>query len=779
MKRILFIIILFLSCQVFAQTDTAFWFAPPDLSDTFGATPVRLVFHTYDQPATVTVEQPANSAFPTYNFTMGAHGVSTYDLSSVVDLIETKPINTVLNRGFYIHSTAPITCYYQSTSNNRETYTLKGSNALGTRFWANPPYSREDLTLDRNIGKSIEIIATQDSTTISITINEICVYNMGSMGEVEEICDTVIEIFQGGINDDSTFQIVLNRGQSYALRTVNYDTYTDEVEIKSTKPISVNVTSDQCVSGVDSAVYNLAGEQLVPTSHFGNRYAIIQIPGSYSSSRPVGTIYSHYPNMSSDYSSSTYYWDKRHFGLNQQTNLYYQMAYTVVPHLDNSGSHQISYLHTDSLKLYIGIIIDSNHIADLRFNGDSTIFSSNLFQRIHDSVSLACGRLRVDQFLTTDSVMTITCDSGKFILFVDESDSARGASFTCLTDYVPCSYLQFNMESAYCVGDSIVFDCAQNDMDSLVLHGPNGVVCTSLPYVIPFADTTMSGQYIIEGFNYDGRHLPYYDTINIIVNLSLSDTICDTINETQLPWERFGIEFMNDVDTIIYQDIPTSNCDSVHYYHLRIGHNSHDTAIFYICPSEMPMRYDTIWIYGDTVCDYHHVGSLKQDSIITIFLHVLEDSDTSIFDTIVDSQLPWSFMGIPFEDTVNNYLIYTFNEQGCDSVIHYSLYIYWNGDHCDTTLTYPNFVTPNGDGTNDKFIIGGLLENECFKYSDLSIYDRTGRRVYHKSNIANESDWWDPAADRIPAGTYFYYFRAHGVNIHTQHKGVIEVLREK
>jgi hypothetical protein len=46
-------------------------------------------------------------------------------------------------------------------------------------------------------------------------------------------------------------------------------------------------------------------------------------------------------------------------------------------------------------------------------------------------------------------------------------------------------------------------------------------------------------------------------------------------------------------------------------------------------------------------------------------------------------------------------------------------------------------------------------------------------------NIANESDWWDPAAQRIPAGTYRYYFKAHGVTIHTQHTGVIEVLHDK
>ena len=97
----------------------------------------------------------------------------------------------------------------------------------------------------------------------------------------------------------------------------------------------------------------------------------------------------------------------------------------------------------------------------------------------------------------------------------------------------------------------------------------------------------------------------------------------------------------------------------------------------------------------------------------------------------------------------------------------------------DTTLKFSNLVTPNGDGYNDRFVIGGLIENNCFKYNELTIYDRSGHQVYHHRNIATDDDWWNPAANRIPAGTYFYYFKAHGITIHTQHIGVIEVLINK
>ena len=158
---------------------------------------------------------------------------------------------------------------------------------------------------------------------------------------------------------------------------------------------------------------------------------------------------------------------------------------------------------------------------------------------------------------------------------------------------------------------------------------------------------------------------------------------------------------------------------------------------------------------------------------------MLENSDTTIYDTIIESQLPWYAVDTVFTDSIVDYQYHLYNEAGCDSLIHYNLFIYWNGDHCDTTLEFPNFVTPNGDGTYDRFVIKGLLENNCFKYNELIIFDRTGHQVYHRHNIATEDDWWDPAARRHPGGTYFYYFKAHGVTIHTQHIGVIEVLTGK
>lgn len=259
------------------------------------------------------------------------------------------------------------------------------------------------------------------------------------------------------------------------------------------------------------------------------------------------------------------------------------------------------------------------------------------------------------------------------------------------------------------------------------------------------------------------------------------DTIRDTVVENQLPWTVFESHtFSHDIDTTFF--FPSAGhpvCDTVIDYHLKVWWNHHDTITYYNCKGAGPVEYDSLLIYGDTVMSLSRQGIHGEDSTIFFTLSLVPGTDTTIYDTIREEQLPWFFMDSLFFDSVDDQVFVIYNSDGCDSTIHYHLHVFWNYDHCDTTLSFGNVVTPNGDGINDRFIIGGLLSNNCYKYNELTIFDRTGHVVYHRKNIARDDEWWDPGTDRIPSGTYFYIFKAHGVVIQTQHNGVIEVLREK
>lgn len=92
-------------------------------------------------------------------------------------------------------------------------------------------------------------------------------------------------------------------------------------------------------------------------------------------------------------------------------------------------------------------------------------------------------------------------------------------------------------------------------------------------------------------------------------------------------------------------------------------------------------------------------------------------------------------------------------------------------------IQFPNTITANGDGINDIFEIKNLIEGHGFTDTELYIYNSWGRIVYHKQNIATREDFWDPAANNDPSGTYYYRFSGKGYKGNVQRNGVVEVLR--
>ena len=92
-------------------------------------------------------------------------------------------------------------------------------------------------------------------------------------------------------------------------------------------------------------------------------------------------------------------------------------------------------------------------------------------------------------------------------------------------------------------------------------------------------------------------------------------------------------------------------------------------------------------------------------------------------------------------------------------------------------LQFPTAITPNGDGVNDRFVIVNLVNGMGYPNNSLAIYDRWGKRVYYKENIANDEDFWDPAKENIPAGTYFWRFIGKGFLGDIQRNGAVEVIK--
>lgn len=114
---------------------------------------------------------------------------------------------------------------------------------------------------------------------------------------------------------------------------------------------------------------------------------------------------------------------------------------------------------------------------------------------------------------------------------------------------------------------------------------------------------------------------------------------------------------------------------------------------------------------------------------------------------------------------------------GCDSTV--TVRAVFN-PCCSDFLQFPNLVTPNGDGINDRFVIVGLLEEWCYPFNELAIYNKWGQRVFYRKNIVSDADFWDPNDGNWPDGTYYFHFDAKSPDEakHVQRRGVIEVLRD-
>ncbi len=195
----LFLLAFFLTTAVssYAQRDTVFWFAAPDVSAGVGQVPVKLCFQSYDQAATITVTQPANGAFVPLTLTMPAFSSDSINLSSVIAQIESPAGNVISNNGIKISSTGLINTVYEVIApNNKESFSLKGGKALGINFYT--PFQKhwDNAATTPATYSGIEVVATLNNTTVLITPR------------------TAIT----GHAANATFSVVLNAGQTVCRR---------------------------------------------------------------------------------------------------------------------------------------------------------------------------------------------------------------------------------------------------------------------------------------------------------------------------------------------------------------------------------------------------------------------------------------------------------------------------------------------------------------------------------------------------------------------------------
>jgi hypothetical protein len=504
---VIFGVLHFVFCMAaFAQTDTEFWFAAPELVRVGSARvqALKFGFATYDQAARVTISQPANSSFSPINLNIDANGYAERDfINQRNTYVETKATGAPVNFGFHIESTAKITAYYQVKGDDSEIYTLKGKNALGTNFIVPMQYTQTRKGEGDGSRSSIEIVATEDDTQVTLTVSRAVQTSAGF-----QIAPT------GGIKT-----YTLSRGQSVAVRSATgAGSQLRATKVVSDKPVAVNSTDDMVNKG---ACADLIGDQIVPVGLTGNTY-IATSSGSgeekvylfpietgntivYANGTPIATLNPDGPTKETYYSmpasGAIFTSDGNNFiayqisGTGTNSNDV-ELGGTMLPNVLCTGSKEVAYKALFGAPK-ITILCKEEDKANFSIGGlPGVTIKPEDFSTLGNGW---CSYVR-SSFPMPNGTIRLVNTSGYFHFGVLDAQGGT-CSYGYFSNYNPVPIESASARAYYRVGDTITLSL--NDADeyiNIVWKNAGGeTVGTGAEIQIPNCTQADAGKYVVQG----------------------------------------------------------------------------------------------------------------------------------------------------------------------------------------------------------------------------------------------------------------------------------------
>ena len=484
----------------YAQQDTIFWFAAPEISSAVGDNPIHLRLLTYNLPSTVTIDQPANLGFVPIVVNLGANATSSVDLTPFLAQIESPSANTVANNGLRIVSTEIITAYYElSSATNKEIFSLKGNKAMGDNFYT--PFQKQwnNAVIAPATFCSIDIVATENNTTIVVTPKtDIVGHTIGS-----------------------TFNLVLQQGQTYSARDVNVSATTSLAGsiVSSDKPISVTTF---CGALSNSGCTSSMGDQITPTQYLGKNFILQK--GTSSSERIYilatenntgititnGATTTSLINWSETYdyalnsnaisyietTKPVYIWHASGMGCN--------LSGAQVPNVFCAGKYEQAFTRATSDSLGVIVYARAGFEGMFQVNGNSSLITAGGFSVVPGTGGeFVVGRF---YFNTTQvpvgSYNEITNSGDIFGMAIISGAHSQGAAYAYLSEFSSYPFLDAGLDATVC----------QNTPFNL-----SGVV----------GGGTITGTWSTNGF---GSFQNPLNQLNNVYNPSVIDTIISPIN---------------------------------------------------------------------------------------------------------------------------------------------------------------------------------------------------------------------------------------------------------
>lgn len=522
-----------------AQSGTDFWFAPPDVTDLHnppGGEPIYLLISSFNQPATVTISQPANPGFTPITVNLAANSSTRINLTPFKSQLETRPTNTVLNTGLRIQSTAKIQCYYEvSNTNNTDIFALKGPNGLGKEFYIplhkHAPFYNHTFSSPHLAIASFDIVATQNNTQVTI-------YS---------------PVPVDGYPALQQFTITLNAGQTYSCgwTGANYtqpSTHPGGAVVISDKPIAITIKDDSN-HNPSGGCYDLMGDQIVPVDILGTEY--IAVKGQLNNNGDESVIITAVQNNTKVYidgnpvpvatlfAGEVYRYDMDYLSGGPNNSVYIQtskpvycmhvtgfgceMGEAILPPLNCAGSSQVSFVRSTSEAFYLTILVRSSAVNNFSIIGPGTAtINPASFQNVPGTGGL--WKAAKIQYNTTeipvDSTFLVTNSADVFALGIINGGATTGCRYGYFSEFAAKNVVDAGNDQFVCANSVVTLNGSVQGGDTSGIWTTNGSgyftpsnTSLNATYVPSAADTTNGSIYI--WLTSTGNCTPVKDSIKI------------------------------------------------------------------------------------------------------------------------------------------------------------------------------------------------------------------------------------------------------------------------
>ncbi len=478
---------LFVVFSGFAQSGTEFWFAPPDVTfshNSPGGVPIYLNLSSFDDPATVTIDQPANPGFTPIVVVLGANASHQEDLTAFVGDLETTPTNTILNTGLRISATDTITAYYEvSNTNNADIFSLKGKSSLGKEFYIplhkhEAFYNHSTYSAPHLAYASFDIVATVDNTVVTI-------YTPVDVDGIPALTSYSITLDQGETyscgNTDTNLEFFPYLGTSEPIYSIPANHPSGAVVI-SDKDVAITIKDDSN-HNPSGGCYDLLGDQIVPVHITGTEYIAVKghlnATGDESvfilatenntevyidgAATPVTTLFAgqtyrydmDYLATSTD--NSVYIVTSKPAYISHVTGFGCEEGQAVLPPLGCAGSEQISIIRSTAEAFYLNLMVRDGFEDDFNVTGPGTaVINAADFLTVPGTGG--AWKAAQIQFNATEIPVNqahlVSNDSAVFTLAIVNGGATSGCRYGFFSEYAAEILIDAGADMTVCANDT-------------------------------------------------------------------------------------------------------------------------------------------------------------------------------------------------------------------------------------------------------------------------------------------------------------------------------------